>query len=152
MKKRTPLQPHKESLLTELIPRTDLTTSDLTANQEVDKSRRHFVAVNLLGLALGPVIGFSLTEDARAGRSGRIDADDTPAMLDPDDPQAQALHYTVQSTKDGQSCSNCALYTGSKEEEFGPCAIFSYRVSPQGSQLMVSRIGWCSGWNARQPV
>jgi hypothetical protein len=116
-----------------------------------DHGRRRFMKLNLLGLALVPVASLLVGETAwAAGRSGRIEKD--VAVLNPADPQAKALHYTPDSSKEGQSCSNCQLYTGTKGEDYGPCAIFSYRVAPSGEQIMVSAAGWCRSWGPRQPV
>jgi hypothetical protein len=124
---------------------------DLAGENAADQGRRRFMKLNLLGLALAPTAGLLVGETAwAAGRSGR-----TPkgvAVLNPADPQAKALHYTPDSSKEGQSCSNCQLYTGTAGEDYGPCAIFSYRVAPSGEQVMVDAAGWCRSWGPRQPV
>ena len=121
-------------------------------NEAADQSRRRFVKLNLLGLALAPIANLYVGESAWANRTGRIETDQVPAVLDPADPQAQALSYAAQSPKDGQSCSNCQLYTGIEGEASGPCAIFSYRVAPNGKQLYVNATGWCRSWGPRQPA
>jgi hypothetical protein len=117
-----------------------------------DPNRRRFVKLNLLGLTLASTAGLVVSEKAwtrNVDKKGITPA--SPAKLDPDDRQAKALSYTAQSSKDGQSCANCALYTGTEGQEIGPCAIFSYRVSPEGGQLMVTAAGWCRAWAPRQP-
>ena len=118
--------------------------------ETADQGRRQFLKLGGAGLALASASPF-LVESAWAGRTGRI-TNNEPAILDPADPQARALSYTAHSSKAGQSCGNCQLYTGSEGEEVGPCAIFSYRVSPAGLQLMVQATGWCRSWGPRQPV
>jgi hypothetical protein len=120
-------------------------------NDGADQERRHFLKRNLLALALAPTAGLFVSEVARAGRTGRV-IDDTPAVLNPLDPQAQALSYRAHSHKDGQSCSNCQLYTGKEGAAVGPCAIFSYRVAASGGQVMVDAAGWCRAWAPRQPL
>jgi hypothetical protein len=119
--------------------------------EEADQSRRRFMHLNLLGLVLAPTVGLLASEKARAGRTGRI-TDDTPAIVDPADAQAQALSYTAQSSKDGESCSNCQIYSGTEGEKFGPCAIFSYRVAASGKELLVNASGWCRAWAPRQTL
>jgi hypothetical protein len=117
-----------------------------------DQSRRHFLKLNLLGLTLASTAGMVVAESAWAGRTGRTEPDNAPALLDPEDPQATALTYTAVSPKTKQQCSNCQLYTGIDGEEFGQCAIFSYRTAPNGKQLMVNAAGWCRAWGPRQDV
>ena len=131
---------------------TMVTGENPAAQAPTDQGRRRFVKRNLLGLALAPTAGLLISENAWAGgRTGRT-SDDMPAILDPTDPQAQALNYSAHSPKDGQSCSNCQLYTGIEGEDSGPCAIFSYRVAPNGKQLWVNATGWCRSWGPRQPL
>jgi hypothetical protein len=116
-------------------------------------SRRRFVKLNLLGLALAPTAVLFLSENSWAGgRTGRGPEDSTPALLDPEDPQAKALSYTEKSPKDEQECANCQLYAGTDGEPYGPCAIFSYRVAPSGKQLLVRAPGWCRSWGPRQDI
>jgi hypothetical protein len=120
----------------------------------VASSRRAFVKLNLLGAALLPIAGLLVSENAQARqpRTGEVFTPPPPVRLDPDDPQAKSLSYTAYSAKDGQDCSNCALYTGTEGDDIGPCAIFSYRVAPGGGQLMVVAGGWCRAWIERQPA
>jgi hypothetical protein len=71
-----------------------------------------------------------------------------PAKVSESDPQAAALGYK-HDTKDvdkqkfpkhdpSQTCSNCQLYQGKPQDEWGGCAIFA------GKQ--VAGPGWCSAW------
>ena len=125
---------------------------DVRVCQMVDKSRRHFMKLNLLGLISAPAVGLLVSDIAYAGRSGRTPHDDATPILDPNDPQAVALSYSSESRKAHQMCSNCQLYTGTEGEDSGPCAIFSYRVAPTGKQLVVDASGWCRAWGPRQEV
>jgi hypothetical protein len=155
MNPQDPLDEHEhmkmvtnQNLLTTGAP---VTGEDLSGEKVADQGRRRFMKLNLLGLALAPTASLLVGETAwAAGRSGRAPKD--MAVLDPADPQAKALHYTPDSSKEGQSCSDCQLYTGTAGEDYGPCAIFSYRVAPSGEQIMVSAAGWCRSWGPRQPV
>lgn len=68
------------------------------------------------------------------------------ARLSEDDPQAKALAYRHEaSTVDaaaqpryqpGQVCSNCALYVGEADAEWGGCSIFPGKL--------VKGTGWCN--------
>jgi hypothetical protein len=116
---------------------------------DTDPGRRRFLKINLLALALAPTASVLVSETAWALRNRR-NVDKSPAILDPGDPQAEALSYTGDSSKENQSCSNCQLYSGTSGEAIGPCAIFSYRVAPNNTQIMVSASGWCRAWGPRQ--
>ncbi len=118
-------------------------------NEASDRSRRRFLGLNLLGLVLAPTASLFVSENAWAVKIGGT-VDDKLPILDPKDPQAQALSYTRKGRKDHQSCSNCQLYSGIPGEETGPCAIFSYRVAPSGKPLVVDASGWCRAWAPRQ--
>jgi hypothetical protein len=71
-----------------------------------------------------------------------------PAKVAESDPQAAALGYkndtkTVDKQKfpkhdDSQMCSNCQLFQGKPQDEWGGCALFA------GKQ--VAGPGWCSAW------
>ena len=73
------------------------------------------------------------------------------AMVDPSDPQAQALGYVAFTTKadkakypnhkDDQECGNCALYQGAAGSEAGGCPLFA------GKQVVTH--GWCSAWTKK---
>ena len=128
---------------TELAAGKNPASNDETA----DRSRRHFMKINLIGLALAPAASLVFSESASA--LGRRDG--VPALLDANDPQAQALNYSPLGHKSQQSCSNCQLYTGASGKEFGPCALFSYRSDTQsGKPLLVTSTGWCRAWAPRQ--
>lgn len=72
----------------------------------------------------------------------------TPAKVDPKDPQAAALAYAVDTTKVDnkkfpkhtaeQKCSNCQLYTGKAGDATGGCSLFAGKH--------VAANGWCSAW------
>jgi len=135
------VQENEGSVLTALV-----TSEGQVGTGVANQSRRRFVKLNLFGLTLAPAASLFIAGNASAKRTG----DSAPAALDPKDPQARALDYTLQSTKDQQSCGNCQLYTGSAGEEWGPCALFSYRVDASGKPFWVSSTGWCRGWAPRQ--
>lgn len=118
-----------------------------TSQKAADRSRRNFLKLNLMGLALVPGAGLLLSEKAWAiKRDNGI-----PATLDADDPQAQALEYTVVTPKSEQSCANCQLYTGAEGKAWGPCALFSHRRDTRtGKSLLVKADGWCRGWAPRR--
>ena len=92
-------------------------------------SRRRF-------LALVPLAGAAL---ARA---------ETPAAVDPKEPQAVALGYVADATKTdkakfpkyaaGQDCGNCALYQGAAGSTAGACPIYQNRLVPAKA--------WCNAW------
>lgn len=94
-------------------------------------SRRQFLGSTVATLVISPTLLLT---------SRTATATDMP-KLDPADAQAKALSYVHQSPKDDNLCSNCRLYTGSAEAEWGPCAIFP------GKQ--VASAGWCSAWVKR---
>lgn len=128
---------------------TELATGKNPASraETADRSRRRFMKINLIGLALAPAasLAFSGSANAVSRRDG------VPALLDVKDPQARALNYTAQGPRSQQSCSNCQLYTGASGKEFGPCALFSYRSDTQsGKPLLVTSTGWCRAWAPRQ--
>jgi hypothetical protein len=130
-----------------------IAVAEVEVSTGVAPSRREFVKLNLLGALLLPIAGLLVSENAQARNEGKKGFTvSPPARLDPDDPQAKALSYTSDSARHGQFCSNCALYTGTEGDDIGPCAIFSYRVAPEGGQLMVDAGGWCRAWLQRQPA
>lgn len=95
-------------------------------------SRRRFIAIAPL---------FGATVLARAA---------TP-LVDPKDPQAVALGYTLDAAKAdkarypkfaaGQACGNCALYQGKAGEPSGPCPLYA------GKAVLAK--AWCSAWVKR---
>ncbi|MGR8979763.1 MAG: high-potential iron-sulfur protein [Gammaproteobacteria bacterium] len=76
--------------------------------------------------------------------------------LPENDRQAMALAYKEDAASvdaasyriaAGANCRNCQLYSGSEEDNWGPCAIFSYRIHPTLNQnFLVSAKGWCRSW------
>lgn len=69
-------------------------------------------------------------------------------LVDPKDPQAQALGYTPDATKAdkvkypkyaaGQACGTCALYQGKAGDASGPCPLYA------GKSVLAK--AWCSAW------
>ena len=72
-------------------------------------------------------------------------------LVDPKDPQAQALGYTADATKvdkakypkyaAGQNCASCALYQGKAGDKSGPCPLYA------GKAVLAK--AWCSAWVKR---
>ena len=95
-------------------------------------SRRRFIA-------LVPLFGASALVRAQ-----------TP-LVDPKDPQAQALGYTPDAAKvdkakfpkygPGQACATCALYQGKVGDASGPCPLYA------GKSVLAK--AWCSAWVKR---
>jgi hypothetical protein len=94
-------------------------------------TRRRFIAIV-------PLIGAATLARAQAA----------PPLLDPKDPQAQALGYVADATKAdkakfpkyaaGQACAVCALYQGQTGAASGPCPLYA------GKAVLAK--GWCSAW------
>jgi hypothetical protein len=109
-----------------------------------DKNRRRFVQIGLIGLAALPVGGALLQRTGLA-------AEELP-KLDENDPTAQSLGYVHDASKadvskfpkragpDGanQFCHNCQFYSGTANQEWGPCALFPGKL--------VNANGWCNAW------
>lgn len=120
--------------------------------------RRGFLRFNLAALATGV-----LATVFNSGLAHAVRQSSPPGIpsLNPEDPQAKALSYTPDVTDEsqkaptsgiaaGQRCGNCQLFSGTPGAEWGPCAIFSYRVDPDTKKnLVVSSDGWCKGWAPR---
>lgn len=102
-------------------------------------NRRDFVKITTGVLATIPV--FAITNSS---------AQDLPVLAE-DDATAVALAYsadtaTVDAEKFAnhtteQLCSNCILYIGDPDAEYGPCGIFPGKS--------VATKGWCSTWVAK---
>ena len=58
--------------------------------------------------------------------------------VDPEGAAAKALQYVHVSPDPSKPCTNCKLWQGGDNDEWGPCAIFP------GQQ--VAGGGWCSAW------
>ena len=125
-----------------------------------NNNRRRFIKVGFIGLTLAPVGNILLSQSAEARGSRGVTTGTTQiAKLPETDRQASALGYKedvalVDITKykrvEGTTCRNCQLYSGSEEDEWGPCAIFSYRVDPiLNKSYSVSAKGWCRSWAPR---
>jgi hypothetical protein len=123
----------------------------------IDNSRRSFISLSAIGLAVVPLGSILLSRNAEARGGGGVTGKTTEiAKLPENDEQAMALGYRadaslVDTTQfkrgEGQFCQNCQLYSGSLNKEWGPCAIFSYRIDPVlHKNYMVSAKGWCRSW------
>jgi len=93
------------------------------------KSRREFLS--LVGSSAVAIPISSLL----VGRSSF--AQDMP-QLDESDPQATALEYVHQSPNADETCSNCQLYQGEADAEWGGCTLFPGKA--------VAANGWCKSW------
>ena len=81
---------------------------------------------------------------AGGGLAVRADAQDMPKLAE-DDPTAVALKYVHDATSVDPAvrsaerfCNNCALYTGTADDEWAACNIFPGKL--------VNGKGWCSVW------
>lgn len=122
-----------------------------------NNNRRRFIKVSLIGLTFAPAgnLLFSQSAEARGSRAVTGGTTEIPKLPE-NDRQASALGYKedaalVDATKykkvEGATCRNCQLFSGSEEDEWGPCAIFSYRVDPiLNKNYVVSASGWCRSW------
>ena len=126
----------------------------------IDNNSRSFITRSVIGLAVVPLGSFLACQNAQArGSGGVVGPSKEIAKLPENDEQAMALGYRadaklVDITKfkrgEGQSCQNCQLYSGSPDDEWGPCAIFSYRIDPiLHKNYVVSAKGWCKSWGPR---
>ena len=123
----------------------------------IDNNRSSFITISTIGLAILPLGSFLVSQNAEArGSSGVTGPSKELAKLPESDMQAIALGYRadanlVDNTKfkraEDQYCQNCQLYSGSLNKEWGPCAIFSYRIDPiLHKNYVVSAKGWCKSW------
>jgi hypothetical protein len=122
----------------------------------IDNSRRSFISLSAIGLAVVPLGSILLSRNAEARGGGVTGATTEIAKLPENDEQAMALGYRadaslVDTTQfkrgEDQFCQNCQLYSGSLNKEWGPCAIFSYRTDPVlHKNYVVSAKGWCRSW------
>ena len=64
-------------------------------------------------------------------------ATDLP-QVDVEDATAKALGYIHATENPEEMCSNCQLYTGAADAEWGPCTIFPGKA--------VNAKGWCKSW------
>ena len=124
----------------------------------IDSNRRSFMTVSAIGLAVVPLGSLLVSGNAEARRGVTGETTEIPKLPE-NDKQAIALGYRedanlVDATKfnrgKDQSCQNCQLYSGSPGEEWGACAIFSYRIDPRlNRNYVVSAKGWCRSWAPR---
>jgi hypothetical protein len=94
-------------------------------------TRRQLLGATATAIVSAPLLNL-MSRSAEAADAPRVD---------PNDAQAKALSYVHQSPKPDNLCSNCQLYTGPAEAEWGPCTLFP------GKQ--VAGAGWCSAWVKR---
>lgn len=125
-----------------------------------DHDRRHFVGRSILSLAMAPLGCLVVPGPAQARGSVGISRPFTQIpRLPENDQQAAALSYredagataaTANPGQPGGSCRNCQLFSGAETDEWGPCAIFSYRQHPTlNRNFLVSAKGWCKSWGPR---
>jgi len=92
-------------------------------------------------IALVPALGAASLASAQAA----------VPLVDPKDPQAQALGYVADATKadkakfpkyaPGQQCDGCALYQGKPGDKSAPCPLYGGKAVPANA--------WCSAWVKR---
>jgi len=102
-------------------------------------SRRR--AMRLAGAAVAAVPVAALV-------GGRVAWAEEQPKLDPESPQAKGLGYHHDSSQvdaakwpawqEGRLCSDCQLYQGGPDAQWGPCSIFPGKN--------VNADGWCSAW------
>jgi len=130
----------------------------MSENHATNPQRRNFINLSSKGIAV--VVGGVLvpTSDVLA-RTGVTEGSKAIAKLPEDDRQAKALGYkddaskvdvTQYKRKDDQFCATCQLFSGSPGDDYGPCAVFSYRIDPiLKKPYVVSAKGWCKSWGPR---
>jgi hypothetical protein len=122
--------------------------------------RRRVIGIGISGLLLAPLGNFLLSRNTEArGSTGVTSISKEISRLPESDPQATALGYIEHKTESSpeksdtngnSSCRNCQLYSGIPDEQWGPCAIFSYRTNPLlNKPYVVSADGWCISWAPR---
>jgi hypothetical protein len=118
--------------------------------------RRHLIKIGAIGLFAAPTANLLVSGIARAAGAPALPKGQSE--IDESDPQAVALGYKHDATEvdpkykrdAGQICANCQLYSGTPGSNWGPCAIFSYRLDPKTKQpYTVSAQGWCLSWGPR---
>jgi len=118
--------------------------------------RRRLIKIGAMGLFAAPAASLLVSGIAQA--AGQPALPKGPSEIDEADPQAVALGYKHDANEvdpkykrdAGQICANCQLYSGTPGANWGPCAIFSYRLDPKTKQpYTVSAQGWCLSWGPR---
>lgn len=121
-----------------------------------DPVRRHLIKMGAIGLCAVPTAHLLVSGIAQAAKQPELPKG--PSEIDEADPQAASLRYKHDATEvdpkykrdPSQICANCQLYSGLPGSNWGPCAIFSYRIDPQSKQpYTVSAHGWCLSWGPR---
>ncbi|MEO0997043.1 MAG: high-potential iron-sulfur protein [Pseudomonadota bacterium] len=107
-----------------------------------EKTRQGLTRRGLLGVALGAGVGTIV-----GVRHAQAETLELPKLA-VDDPAAKALAYVHDASavdaaefptkQDGASCSNCQLYSGTADAEWGPCSIYPGKL--------VNANGWCRTW------
>ena len=82
------------------------------------------------------IFGISVV-DARAEELPKLDESDPTAVALKYVHDASALSESIRPEQD-RYCNNCALYAGSKEDEWAGCSLFPGKA--------VAGKGWCSVW------
>ena len=93
--------------------------------------RRGFLRAGLTSAAALPVV--ATVFGARTARA----ADKSVTEIEANKIMVQSLQYVAESTKEGQNCANCQLYTAG-EGGMGKCQLFMEGV--------VAEKGWCMSW------
>ena len=102
-------------------------------------NRRQFVSSALKTLAVLPFAAVFLAACKKKG--GGLPAGEKLVTDIPENTSLTgALQYAAASTKPGQNCANCNLYTKSNDG-YGKCQLFS--------QGVVGAEAWCSSWQAK---
>lgn len=91
-----------------------------------NKKRRQFVSILGAGTVAVPL---GLVVSSLPSHAGEM------PMVDPEEAQAKALGYVVESEVEA-NCANCALYMGEADAEAAPCSIFPGKH--------VAGAGWCT--------
>lgn len=129
------------------------------SNDPFNPIRRHWLKVGTTALIAAPAAKLLVFGAAQAGQLPS--SAKGPSEISETDPQATALGYRHDATQvdskykrnPDQVCANCQLYSGQPGSEWGPCAIFSYRVNPETRQpYTVNSQGWCLSWGPRANV
>ncbi len=92
--------------------------------------RRGFLRAGLASAAALPVVASTF-----AARRAR--AEDDVSAIAANKMMIDSLQYVEASTKEGQTCGNCQLYTAG-EGGTGKCMLFQ--------QGVVAEKGWCMSW------
>lgn len=92
--------------------------------------RREFLAAGITAAAVVPGVLMS-------ARTARAEGDQLVTDIEANAPMVTALQYVNESTKEGQNCAGCQLYTAGDGGR-GKCQLF-----PTG---VVTDVGWCASY------